>query len=231
MINEQMINETKLKDVKVNDVKATMTFNTSLADVIKWQLVGLYIRQDDLEIEQLESMFNSSGAFHSKRTYKTEAQYVYKALINDEEIQGKKHNLSDIANMSLDSRPFSIGSAYKARPKAESAPKCPRKEAAKTLIKDNELKGQTPDKILDLIDQGFMDESKLQESMVKNNVADVAKEFPEFTTDNLDKIVLMTKEYLTEMFYNHLAEYDQITEHILDLNQQAAQNQVKASAA
>lgn len=230
MLTEQMINETKISNVTLDDLKATIQFNTGLGDVIKWQLVGLYIKNDDLEIEQLESLFAKNGAFHEQRYFKTQAQYVFKALSNDKEIEGKKHKLSDIANMSLDERPFSIGVAYKNRPKAEPRPKDERREAAKTLIKDNEMKGQTPEKILSLIDQGFMDESILQNAIMKNRVEAISKEFPEFTTDNLEKIVTMTKEYLTEMFTNHPQEFEAITDHILDLQSTPAQDAVAEAA-
>ena len=230
MINEKMINTTQLQHVTLDDLKTTITFSSGLGDVIKWQLLGLYIKNDDLEIEQLENLFRKSGAFYEQRFFKTQAQYVFKALSNNEPLLGETHKLSDIAKVTLENRPFSIGVAYTQRPKVAKAPVDPRLKAAKRAISDGTAGPiKNAKQLLELADMGIPEIEKIiANSTVKNNIDTIAKEFPDFTTDNLNKIVTMTKEYLSEMFTNHPVEFEQITDHILDLQSTPVAEEIAA---
>ena len=119
----QVFNENKkLNQVTLNDIKEGFTFENNLSNVLKFMLLGAYIQNDAFQIDQLESLFKASGSLHNKRSYKTEAQFVYNKLKAMEYIAtgdsvSKFYSLSDISNWSIDyaKDQFSIGTAYKMR--------------------------------------------------------------------------------------------------------------------
>lgn len=232
MTDSQFTIDKRLKDARLSDITQGFIFETGLGNIIKWYLIGLYITNDKVEIEQLENLFTKNGSLYDKRAYKSEAKAVYKALITEEiaiyDDNGKRLTMADIANLHANDIPHSVGVLYKGIPKekAEESPDKAFKQAVKQAIESPNIDtgNMTAKQLYDQakgisgseeITKIFLE--KVEQGKRELDLKAIKSEFPPVTSDNLEKIVTMTKEYLTELHNSFPEEFEILTNHILDL--------------
>ncbi len=217
-----------LKDAKLSDVQEGFKFNSKLGNIIKWYIVGLHIRNDALELKETAELFSKNGSLYAKRAYLSEAKAVHKALVS-ETIKVNDLTLAQLADTPAQDLP-SLGVLYKGIPKKEAPKQSQSSEdlkAAREILKQNDGAFNGLSRPADIVAtakagipvfQAALDQAKLS----LGNQA-MLKEFPEVTTDNLNKITVAMKHYLTELHAAFPEEFEDITHHAISLDTAPAQ--------
>lgn len=245
MTNETMTIEGNIKSLELNEVLQGFKFSNSIADILKWSLLGLYIKGDEEEINQLEDAFKKTGAYYEKRAYKTEAKAIFKCLKDNNEILVDKEifTLESISKVMLENRPFSIGVVYKALPKAEKKTsvdsdlrKIVKVAIESPTIDTGEMKAK---QLLDMAN-GVMGEelkpiaeSKLEQAREEYTLAQAqaqaTKSLNSIPAYNLEPEAFMeTLKAMITQVHNFEGDLTPITDHIMELQTEPVAEQQAA---
>jgi hypothetical protein len=216
----------KLKDVQPSDITQGFKFESGVGNIIKWYMIGLYITNDKVQLEQFHALFNKNGSLHNRRAYKTEAKAVYEALKSGE-IKVNNLSLADLSNMEPMTIDVSVGVLYKGLPKAEKEvnPNKERQKVAKQALASENINTDgivTAKQLLELADGESpfapIAQQALEQAAHELQLTAYKADFPELNTENLPKIVEVTKQYMSEMYSTFPAEFSEIAMHIMELD-------------
>jgi len=240
-MTKQFTIDTKLKDVQIKDIQDGFAFNASLGNIIKWQLIGLYIQNDKAQIEELEKLFSTNGSLHDRRAYKTEAKAVYNAILSDEigiVIDKKRLTIADLSNTPADDLNTSIGVLYKGLKKQPSKNKVDNsdKKAAKQALQSESINTDginSPKQLMDIAngDSPFASIAKdaIEQAKLELIREDVTKGLPEVNSDNLERIRTMVQTLMGELHAEFPEEYSNIMLELMALDAVAPEQLAEAA--
>lgn len=237
-----------LKDVTDEDITNGLYFEDSLVNVLKWYLIGAYITNDKVQTEKIEHLFTEKGGFPKKRPYKTEAKYVYNALMSGEIVVHDKDKkpltISDIAHSKAHEIAESVGTLYKNRPKDPEADQKKRdKKIAKYAINSENFDTsgiKSPDVILNMaksqnallanVASTLLQQAEKQMQIEEEEEALKNKEIPVYG-ENPEQFMFLLQHMLTELYSADNAEFhiQDVESHILNLQNNRVGQLVKAA--
>lgn len=240
--------ELPIAQTTIEHIKSGFLFTSKLGNIIKWYLIGAYIKNDKIEIENIENMFTKTGVFYEKRSWKTQALRVFKHLKQEDNSQEnfeiinpkteKAYTLSELAKCSgSDLRNISIEMLYKELTKKSEGEndtendykKDPRYKAAQALSKQGGIGTiQNPKQLLELANMGIPEfQDPLIDQLLILEKEAVLNKFPAITSDNIPDVKIAILNYMQELIALDQGEFESLYMEILAIHpQQDLQSQV-----
>ena len=215
-----------LKQVEPSDITDGFRFESGVGNIIKWYMIGLMITNDKIQLEEFNALFVKNGPLHARRAYKTEATAVYKALVN-EEIKVNNLSIAQLSGMTPTDIGVSVGVLYRGLPKAEKEvdPNKEKQKIAKQALASENINTDgitSPKQLLELANGNSPFAPIAQEAMEQAahemQLTVYKADFPELTSENLPKIVQVTKQYMTDMYTAFPAEFSELALHAMELD-------------